>query len=75
MRHFIVARLGGAYRPSAAVARRTGWLITARARVSRWRERARSRRLLQDLDERLLHDIGLTPADVERERRKRFWQP
>jgi uncharacterized protein YjiS (DUF1127 family) len=74
MRHFIVARLGGAYATSGAAPRRARWLAMARACLSGWRERARSRRSLHHLDARMLRDIGLTPADVERECRKPFWQ-
>jgi uncharacterized protein YjiS (DUF1127 family) len=35
--------------------------------------RVRERRELQELDDRLLADIGLTHADVERECAKPFW--
>jgi uncharacterized protein YjiS (DUF1127 family) len=34
------------------------------ARILQWRNRARSRRQLLDLDDRLLSDIGLTRCDV-----------
>lgn len=36
-------------------------------------ERSRQRWYLQNLDDRLLRDIGLTPADVEAELRKWPW--
>ena len=42
--------------------------------IREWGLRARSRRELQALDERLLHDIGLTPAKADAEARKPFWQ-
>lgn len=42
--------------------------------IAQWRERARSRYLLQQLDDRMLRDIGLSRSDVERECAKRFWQ-
>jgi uncharacterized protein YjiS (DUF1127 family) len=41
--------------------------------VFRWHERARQRRELDALDERMLKDIGLTRVDVEREASKHFW--
>lgn len=39
-----------------------------------WQERARERRRLATLDERLLRDVGLSRADIEQEIRKPFWQ-
>ena len=43
--------------------------------VSGWRERARSRHLLLQLDDRMLRDVGLSRSDVDRECAKHFWQP
>ena len=40
-----------------------------------WRERARQRRHLSELDDRLLRDIGLTRHQVRDEYRKPFWRP
>ena len=40
-----------------------------------WRERARSRHLLLQLDDRMLRDVGLSRSDVDRECNKHFWQP
>ena len=40
-----------------------------------WRDRARSRHLLLQLDDRMLRDVGLTHSDVDRECAKHFWQP
>jgi uncharacterized protein YjiS (DUF1127 family) len=37
-------------------------------------ERARQRRALLGLDDRMLKDIGLTRADVDGECRKPFWR-
>jgi uncharacterized protein YjiS (DUF1127 family) len=45
------------------------------AAVILWLERARQRRALQRLDDRMLMDVGLSRADVERESDKPFWQP
>lgn len=39
----------------------------------RWQVRARERRQLASLSERMLRDIGLTRADIEGECRKPFW--
>lgn len=40
-----------------------------------WEERARQRRQLSELDNRMLKDVGLTRADVSRELEKPFWMP
>lgn len=42
--------------------------------VETWRERARSRRALQTLNDHLLKDIGLSRLDVDIETTKSFWQ-
>lgn len=44
------------------------------ANLALWYERSRQRHQLAKLDHRMLRDIGLSPADVERERRKLPWQ-
>ncbi len=43
--------------------------------VLEWQERARQRRRLSELDDRMLKDIGLSRADVHREIEKPFWMP
>jgi uncharacterized protein YjiS (DUF1127 family) len=40
----------------------------------RWLERVEQRRRLRALDGRLLRDLGMSGADVEREAGKAFWQ-
>lgn len=40
-----------------------------------WQQRSRERCDLLSLSERLLRDIGLSRADVEREACKPFWRP
>ena len=42
--------------------------------VSLWHERARQRRRLLQLDDRMLRDIGVSRADAVREADKPFWQ-
>jgi uncharacterized protein YjiS (DUF1127 family) len=44
------------------------------SRFRGWRERARSRHLLLQLDDRMLRDVGLSRSDVDRECAKHFWQ-
>jgi uncharacterized protein YjiS (DUF1127 family) len=39
-----------------------------------WRDRSLQRRTLMRLDDRLLHDVGLSRSDVEREASKPFWR-
>jgi uncharacterized protein YjiS (DUF1127 family) len=39
-----------------------------------WHERARQRRHLRSLNDRMLRDIGLTRADVLAESSKPFWR-
>ncbi len=39
-----------------------------------WHQRARDRQALDRLDAHMLHDIGLSRADVEHEVSKPFWQ-
>jgi uncharacterized protein YjiS (DUF1127 family) len=65
---------------SATLERGTAESMRAGSIVSRavepvltWRARARERWELAGLDDRMLHDIGLTRADVDREYRKPFW--
>jgi uncharacterized protein YjiS (DUF1127 family) len=42
--------------------------------VFSWSERAYQRRRLRALTQRDLHDLGLTPADVDHEASKPFWR-
>lgn len=45
-----------------------------RSTLALWRDRARQRRCLARLDDRLLRDIGLTRRDAEHEAAKPFWR-
>jgi len=50
------------------------WPINLLTRFLDWRERARGRHLLRQLDDRMLRDVGLSRSDVDRECAKHFWQ-
>jgi len=52
----------------------TGVLRRLGTRVVAWQERARMRRGLAAMDDRLLRDIGLTRAQAHREYDKPFWR-
>ena len=50
------------------------WLTGAIDTLLAWSERARERRQLMQFDDHMLHDIGVTRADVEAEAAKPFWR-
>ena len=52
-----------------------GMLIRFADCVISWQQRASERHHLKGLDDRLLKDIGITRADVDREVDKPFWRP
>ncbi len=67
--------LGSAKDISIRLGRGLGGLaLEALARVLTWQERARQRRDLAALDERMLRDVGLDRGDIWRETQKRFWE-
>lgn len=49
-------------------------MIALQDKATVWAQRARQRRDLNGLDDHLLHDIGLSRADVYRESLKPFWR-
>jgi uncharacterized protein YjiS (DUF1127 family) len=66
---------------SALAPRRASWPARAAEGIgkafetlARWRTTRFEREHLASLDDRMLHDIGLTRADVEREYNKPFWR-
>lgn len=42
--------------------------------LARWQDRRRDRRMLMEMDEHMLKDIGISRADVYQESRKPFWR-
>jgi uncharacterized protein YjiS (DUF1127 family) len=55
--------------------RRIAGAVAALASIPRtWLERRRFRAELEELDERLLKDIGLTPSEARSEASKPFWR-
>ena len=44
------------------------------AQIGAWRERSRERRQLGALPPHLLKDLGIDPADAQREASKPFWR-
>jgi uncharacterized protein YjiS (DUF1127 family) len=50
------------------------WLKQGMLRLQAWAERARQRRQLAELDERLLQDVGISRAQAMAEAGKAFWQ-
>ncbi len=70
------------HRPAPALSGTGHWLgdglgqavAAVVARLFAWRDRARSRRQLGELNERLLRDIGLDRASAQAEADKSFWR-
>ncbi len=64
-------RAGRAVRSRARLGAALVYLV---ASVVAWRERARGRRILASFDDRMLRDIGIDRARVERESSSSFWR-
>jgi len=65
--------------PRALVRLWLGWLASGLQRLPdqwlMWLERARQRRQLGQLDQRMLRDVGVSQSALFSETRKWFWQP
>jgi uncharacterized protein YjiS (DUF1127 family) len=74
-RHFhLIEDLDIAALTFAAVERIEGFAATVQGAIRLWVRRSHERRLLSQMNQHLLDDIGLSIADVERETAKFFWQ-
>jgi uncharacterized protein YjiS (DUF1127 family) len=60
--------------PALAGSSPSGFLARLVGATFDWQERARQRWDLRGLDDRMLADIGVSRADVERECTKPFWR-
>jgi uncharacterized protein YjiS (DUF1127 family) len=60
--------------PADSEATPSRWLDSVSKLLMRWHDAARSRQTLDELDDHLLRDIGLTRAEARRESSKFFWQ-
>lgn len=70
--HAPQAYLGGGQRNRSTHA---SMLLRAVDMLFAWRERARSRRMLAGLNDRMLRDIGISSAVATEEADKPFWRP
>jgi uncharacterized protein YjiS (DUF1127 family) len=50
------------------------WLIEALDSILLWIDRSKQRAQRAELDGSSLHDLGLSPADIDAECVKHFWQ-
>ncbi len=75
MYRYNASERSGSYfvRPSRGKAG-TGFITRLFDVVMVWLERARQRRHLAELDDRLLRDIGLSRAEVDHEISRPFWR-
>jgi uncharacterized protein YjiS (DUF1127 family) len=58
----------------AAVERIEGFAVFTMQGVKTWMRRSQERRLLGQMSQHMLEDIGLTQSDISREVAKFFWQ-
>jgi len=58
----------------AAIERIEGFTAKVTRQARLWLRRSNDRRLLAQMNDHLLNDIGLTRVDVETEIAKSFWQ-
>ena len=74
-RHFhLIEDLDIAALTFAAVERIEGFAATVKKSISLWVRRSQERRVLSQMNQHMLDDIGLTVGQVQREAAKYFWQ-
>jgi uncharacterized protein YjiS (DUF1127 family) len=71
---FLIEDLDIAALTFAAIERIEGFAATVNGGIKLWVRRSNERRLLGQMNHRMLDDIGLTAADVDNEVAKHFWQ-
>jgi uncharacterized protein YjiS (DUF1127 family) len=75
VRHFhLIEDLDIAALTFAAIERIEGFAAKITQSVNLWVRRSQERRLLAQMNLRMLDDIGLTIAEVDKETAKFFWQ-
>ncbi len=75
VRHFhLIEDLDIAALTFAAIERIEGFAAKITQSVNLWVRRSQERRLLAQMNLRMLDDIGLTVAEVDKETAKFFWQ-
>jgi uncharacterized protein YjiS (DUF1127 family) len=57
----------------AAVSLSTGLWASLKNHLFRWMELHRQRRMLAQLSDAALHDLGLSRADIQQESERPFW--
>lgn len=57
----------------AAVSLSTGLWASLKSHLFRWMELHRQRRMLAQLSDAALHDLGLSRADIQQESERPFW--
>jgi uncharacterized protein YjiS (DUF1127 family) len=74
-RHFhLIEDLDIAALTFAAVERVEGFAVTVSHVARTWLRRTNERKMLSQMNDHMLDDIGLTRVDVESETAKYFWQ-
>jgi uncharacterized protein YjiS (DUF1127 family) len=60
--------------PRRAVGPHAPWLVAALDQILVWIERSKQRAQFASMEPYMLHDLGLSRADLDTECRKHFWE-